>query len=193
MLPAANDVLRNDVMLRINDVALRANGISPSCLEKHRKLCYNESKKGGGDVKRKKIIAICSFLLLILVTATAFLIAAIDSYNYDMDPANGVDIMEGMGAAFLIIIGGFVILCELDLFFTVYYFLVKPKTLLKSICITLSQLMLLLVFFSEKLAHFLFEHVSDIFGEEVIVVIPIFFFYVISRIICIAICYSKNE
>ena len=31
----------NDVMLRINDVALRANGISPSCLEKHRKLCYN--------------------------------------------------------------------------------------------------------------------------------------------------------
>ena len=38
----ANDVLRNDVMLRINDVALRANGIfSPSGLEKHRKLCYN--------------------------------------------------------------------------------------------------------------------------------------------------------
>ena len=144
-------------------------------------------------MKRKKIIANCAFLLLILVTATTFLIAAIDSYNYDMDPANGVDIMEGMGAAFLIIIGGFVILCELDLFFTVYYFLVKSKTLLKSIFITLSQLMLLLVFFSEKLAHFLFEHVSDIFGEEVIVVIPIFFFYVISRIICIAICYSKNE
>ena len=34
----ANDVLRNDVMLRINDVVLRANGISPSGLEKHRKL-----------------------------------------------------------------------------------------------------------------------------------------------------------
>ena len=144
-------------------------------------------------MKKKKIIAICAFLLLILVTASAFLIAAVDSYNYDMDSANGVDIMEGMGAAFLIIIGGFVILCELDLFFTVYYFLVKPKTLLKSIFITLSQLMLLLVFFSEKLAHFLFEHVSDIFGEEGIVIIPIFFFYVISRIICIAICYSKNE
>ena len=25
----ANDVLRNDVMLRINDVALRANGMKP--------------------------------------------------------------------------------------------------------------------------------------------------------------------
>ena len=34
----ANDVLRNDVMLRINDVALRANGIFPSCIEKPRKL-----------------------------------------------------------------------------------------------------------------------------------------------------------
>jgi len=49
MLPAANDVLRNDVMLRINDVALRANGFpppfSPSGLEKHRKLCYNEIRK----------------------------------------------------------------------------------------------------------------------------------------------------
>jgi hypothetical protein len=45
MLPAANDVLRNDVMLRINDVALRANGISPSDIEKHRKLCYNKLRK----------------------------------------------------------------------------------------------------------------------------------------------------
>ena len=143
-------------------------------------------------MKKKKIIAICAFLLLVLITAIVFIGAAIDSYNYDMDPANGVDILEGVGAAFLIIIGGFVIFCELDLFFTVYYFLVKPKTLLKSIFITLSQLMLLLVFFSEKLAHFLFEHVSDIFGEEGIVIIPIFFFYVISRIICIAICYSKK-
>ena len=33
----ANDVLRNDVMLRINDVALRANGIPPSGLEKTQK------------------------------------------------------------------------------------------------------------------------------------------------------------
>ena len=41
----ANDVLRNDVMLRINDIALRANGISPSGLEKHRKLCYNKPGK----------------------------------------------------------------------------------------------------------------------------------------------------
>ena len=41
----ANFVLRNDVMLRINDVALRANGISSSCIEKHRKMCYNKLRK----------------------------------------------------------------------------------------------------------------------------------------------------
>jgi len=45
MLPAANDVLRNDVTLRVNDVALRANGFSPSGLEKHSKLCYNKIRK----------------------------------------------------------------------------------------------------------------------------------------------------
>ena len=44
----ANDVLRNDVMLRINDVELRTNGISPSCLEEHRKLCYNKLRKAVG-------------------------------------------------------------------------------------------------------------------------------------------------
>ena len=144
-------------------------------------------------MKRKKIIAICAFLLLILVTATAFLIAAIDSYNYDMDPANGVDIMEGMGAAFLIIIGGFVILCELDLFFTVYYFLVKQRTLSKSIFMVLSQLLILLVFFSKYLADFLSKFVSDIFGEEIIVIVPIFFLYVILRIACVAICFSEKD
>ena len=41
----ANDVLRNDVMLRINDVALRANGFFLSGLEKHRKLRYNRIRK----------------------------------------------------------------------------------------------------------------------------------------------------
>ena len=41
----ANDVLRNDVMLRINDVALRANGFSPSGLEKRPKICYNKLRK----------------------------------------------------------------------------------------------------------------------------------------------------
>lgn len=141
----------------------------------------------------KKKILIGVFLLLVLITAIVFIIAAVDSYNYDMDPANGVDILEGVGAAMLIIFGGFVILCELDLFFTVYYFLVKKKTLSRSIFMILSQLMILIVIFSEDLAHFLYLHVSDIFGEEIIVIAPIFFLYVILRIVCVGSCFSKKD
>jgi hypothetical protein len=141
----------------------------------------------------KKKILIAAFLLLLLLTVTVFIVAAVDSYNYDIDPANGVDIMEGMGAAFLIIIGGFVILCELDLFFTVYYFLVKPKTLRKNILMILSQLMLLTVIFSDDLAKFLCRYVSDAFAEEIIVITPIFLCYVILRSICVFICFSKKD
>ena len=140
----------------------------------------------------KKKILICAFLLLVLITAIFFAVGAVKSYNYDMDPANGVDILEGVGAAMLVIFGGFVILCELDLFFTVYYFLLKPKTLSRSIFMILSQLMILIVIFSEDLAHFLYLHVSDIFGEEIIVIAPIFLFYVILRLICVSTCFSRH-
>ena len=141
----------------------------------------------------KKKILIGVFLLLVLVTSIDFLVGAIESYNYDMDPTNGVDIFEGVGAAMLIIVGGLVVLCEFDLFFTVYYFLVKPKTLSKSIFMILSQMMLLLVIFSEDFAYFLSQHVSDVFGEEIIVIGPIFILYVILRLVCVSICFSKTE
>lgn len=141
----------------------------------------------------KKKILIGIFLLLILITAIVFLAGAIKSYNYDMDPANGVDILEGVGAAILIMLGGLVILCELDLFFTVYYFFMKPKTLSKSIFMILSQLLLLLVFFSRYLAKFLSEYVSDVFKEEIIVIFPIFFLYVILRTVCVTTCFSEKE
>ena len=141
----------------------------------------------------KKKILIGVFLLLVLVTSIVFLVGAIESYNYDMDPTNGVDIFEGVGAAMLIIVGGLVVLCEFDLFFTVYYFLVKPKTLSKSIFMILSQMMLLLVIFSEDFANFLSQHVSDVFGEEIIVIGPMFILYVILRLVCVSICFSKTE
>ena len=147
--------------------------------------------KGGGDMKKKILIGI--FLLLILITAIVFLSGAIKSYTYDMNPENGVDIMEGFGAVFLIIICGLVILCEIDLFITVYYFLIKPKTLPKSIFMILSQLMILLVIFSKDLSHFLFLYVSDIFREEIIVIAPIFILYVTSRLGCLSICFSEKD
>ena len=141
----------------------------------------------------KKKILIGAFLLLVFITIIVFVAAAIDSYNYDMDPANGVDLLEGVGAGIAIVLGGIAVLFELDLFFTVYYFLVKPKTVLKSIFIVLSHLLILLVFFSGDLAKFLSEYVSDTFREEIIVIIPIFFLYVISRIVCVTACFSQKD
>ena len=141
----------------------------------------------------KKKIVIGVFLLLVLITAIFFIVGAVDSYNYDMDPANGVDIFEGFGAVLAIALGVVAVLFELDLFFTVYYFFVKPKTLSKSIFMILSQLLLLLVLFSGHLAKFLSEYVSDFFKEEIIVIIPIFFLYVILRMVCVTICFLKKE
>ena len=81
----------------------------------------------------KKKIIICAFSALILITAIVFIVGAIQSYNYDMDPANGVDIFEGFGAVLIAVVGGFVVFYELDLFYTTYYFFIKPKTIAKSI------------------------------------------------------------
>lgn len=127
----------------------------------------------------KKIIIISIFLVLIVITSFVFVKGAIDSYHYDMDPANGVDIMEGMGAAFLIIIGGFVVLYELDLFYTVYYFFIRPKTVAKSILNILSNLSLLLLFFS--------EYYKDVFEEDVIAPLIVFFSYIVLRLACLII------
>ena len=141
----------------------------------------------------KKKIVKSVFLLLICVTAILFIVAAVRSYNYDMAPDNGVDILEGFEALMLILIGGLVILCEIDIFFTVYYFVVKPKTAAKTIFVIFSQLMLLLVVASRDLAHLLFLHVSEIFGEEGLVIIPIFVIYIILRIACYITCFSENN
>ena len=137
--------------------------------------------KGGGDMKKK--IVICVFLTVILITAIFFIAAAIDSYNYDMDPANGVDILEGFGAVLAIMIGAFVVFYELDLFYTVYYFLIKPKTIAKSILNVLANLSLLLVFFGDCY--------GDIFSEDYIAPIIVFAIYAVLRISCLIIPYRK--
>ena len=126
-------------------------------------------------MKRKKIIIISIFLLLIVITSLLFIKGAIDSYNYDMDPANGVDILEGFGAVLTMMVGGFVVFYELDLFYTVYSFFIKPKTVAKSMLNILSNLSLLLIFFS--------EYYKDIFKEDVIAPLIVFFTYIVLRIV----------
>ena len=130
-------------------------------------------------MKKKIIIAV--FTLLIIITAIIFVIGAIDTYNYEV--AND-DIMVGLVAAMVLVIGTFVVFYELDLFYTAYYFFVKPKTIGKSILNVFSNLTLLSIVFTDSIAHFLYKYVSEVFGEEVIVQFALFITYVILRIVC---------
>lgn len=132
----------------------------------------------------KKKIIICTFLILIFLTAAFFVVAAIDSYNYDMDPANGVDILKGFGAVLAIMIGTFVIFYEIDLFYTVYYFFIKPKTMAKSILNIFSNASLFLLFFA--------DFYKDIFSEDVIAPLLVFTFYIALRISCFLIPSQKS-
>ena len=137
----------------------------------------------------KKKIIISVFLLLILITAIIFIVGAIDTYNYEV--VND-DIMVGFGAAMMLVIGGFVVFYELDFFYTAYYFLVKPKTITKSILNALSNFTLLLIFFTDSIAHFLYKYISKIFGEEIIVLFVFLFIYVILRIVCATISVRQS-
>ena len=138
--------------------------------------------------KVRKIIIICIFLMLILATAIYTIVSAVNSYNYDMNPANGVDILEGFGAVLTIMVGAFVIFYELDLFYTVYYFFIKPQTIARSILNILSNMSLLLVFFNECY--------KDIFSEDVIAPLIVFAIYMVLRISCFIIpnrALDKNQ
>ncbi len=92
---------------------------------------------------------------------------------------NGVDMLEGFGAGLIIVVGGFVVFYELDLFYTTYYFFIMPKTITKSILNILANFSLVLIFFS--------EYLSDIFEEDVIVPIVLFLIYVVLRIVYFAV------
>ena len=126
----------------------------------------------------KKTIVICIFVLLFLVTIVTVAHAAVASYRYDMDPQNGVDLLEGFTAVFILIFGGFVILYELDLFYTTYYFVVMKKTLARSILNVLSNASFAFVFGYYYLSNVFMELRAM---EETPVVL--FFVYIILRMV----------
>ena len=81
----------------------------------------------------KKKITIGIFVLLLLLTVIAFVVIAVNVYNSEIVDPSGLEIHEDVVAIFILIVGGFVLLAETDLFFTLYYFLVKEKTQVKSL------------------------------------------------------------
>ena len=131
----------------------------------------------------KKKIIICVFSILILITAIVFIIGAIQSYNYDITN-NPDDKWVGFGSVLTLMVGGFIVFYEFDLFYTIYHLLIKPKTIAKSILNILAKITLVIMYFTDSISHFLFKYVSEIFGEEVILLFTLFFTYVILRIAC---------
>ena len=135
-------------------------------------------------MKKKIIITVLS--LFVFITAIIFIVGAISSYNYDLKNHTD-DKLVGFEAVLNLMVGGFVVFYELDLFYTVYYFFVKPKTITKSILNILSNISLLLIFFTDYIAHSLYKYVSEIFSEEIILFFALLFTYFILRIICVVI------
>lgn len=132
----------------------------------------------GANMKKKIVIG--SFLTLILFTVIIFVFTAINAYSYEV---TGHDIMAGFGAGMLLMVGGFVVFYELDLFYTVYYFLIKPKTIAKSILHILSNITLVLIFFSDHLAYILYIN-FNVFKEDWLLPITLFLVYVAFRNVC---------
>ena len=131
----------------------------------------------------KKKIIIATFSALVVITAIVFVLAAIQSYNYDITN-NPDDKWVGFGSALTLMVGGCVVFYEFDLFYTAYYFLIKPKTKAKSILNILANFTLVIMYFTDSISHFLFKYVSEIFREGVILLFTLFFTYVILRIAC---------
>ena len=140
----------------------------------------------------KKKITIGIFVLLLLLTVIAFVVIAVNVYNSEIVDPSGLEIHEDGVAIFILIVGGFVLLGETDLFFTLYYFLVKKKTQAKTRAMIFSHLAIFILLLSDLLSRFLGLYVSRIFGEEIIVIATAFFIYVTTRVICVSICYMKK-
>ena len=138
-------------------------------------------------MKKKKIIITSIFLVLIAITAIYTITSAVLSYRYHMSLDNpDLQKWAGMGAAFILMVGGFIVFYESDLFYTVYYFIIRPKTVLKSIIVVLSNFTLILIFFSEKIADFVKIHFHKIVEgpyEDSIIPMGLFWIYVILKIV----------
>ena len=125
----------------------------------------------------KKKITTVIFVLLILATVVGTFALAIDSYHYDMDPQNGVDIFEGVSSILIVIAGILIVLYELDLWYTVSYFLFRQKTAAKTILNLLANMTFLSVF----LCGFCESDAPSIKTLELTLLI-LFFLYILFRI-----------
>lgn len=93
----------------------------------------------------KKIIVSLVFCTLILATMIYFIAwAAVTQHAESKDPA--IDILEGLEATIVVVFGGFIVLYECDLFYTVYYLFFGQKRKAKTVLVILANLTLIMIF-----------------------------------------------
>ena len=146
----------------------------------------------------KKKIVIGVFSVLIAVTVIGFIADAAATYAYEMNPANGVDIFEGFGAFIALLVGFFVVLFEIDLFYTVYYFLFKPRTKAQSVLNILAcscwPLFFLAAYLPEKILGFrALEYGISIVRLQEGLMFAVFCSYLLLRIACAVLPKGQNS
>lgn len=93
----------------------------------------------------KKIIVSLIFCVLIFATMIYFIVsAAVTQHAESKDPA--IDILEGLAATIVVVVGGFIVLYECDLFYTVYYLLFGQKRKAKTVLVILANITLIMIF-----------------------------------------------
>ena len=133
--------------------------------------------------KTAKRITAGVFLTLIICTLVLSIAGAIESHNYDIQ--NNIDIFEGLDAVFCLLIGGFAVLYEIDLFYTVFYFLFKSKTKAKTVLNLLSTLSWVFLF---TYGYLIDAYMELRKYESPALVIILFSAYVIFRFVYLVIC-----
>ena len=139
--------------------------------------------------KTAKRITAGVFLTLIICTLVLSIAGAIESHNYDIQ--NNIDIFEGLDAVLCLLIGGFAVLYEIDLFYTVFYFLFKSKTKAKTVLNLLSTLSWVFLF---TYGYLIDAYMELRKYESPALVIILFSAYVIFRFVYLVICgYERDK
>ena len=127
----------------------------------------------------KKIIVSLIFCVLIFATMIYFIVsAAVTQHAESKDPA--IDILEGLAATIVVIIGGFIVLYECDLFYTVYYLLFGQKRKAKTVLVILANITLIMIF--------IYSYLSDRYmglRKYEIIAFILFAVYIVFKIVAL--------
>ncbi len=127
----------------------------------------------------KKIIVSLIFCVLIFATMIYFIVsAAVTQHAESKDPA--IDILEGLAATIVVVVGGFIVLYECDLFYTVYYLLFGQKRKAKTVLVILANLTLIMIF--------IYSYLSDRYmglRKYGIIVFILFSVYIVFKVVAL--------